>query len=205
MQMHLLPIAVALLGCGCGPRNAAEPSQVSETELPAEPRAQAPPQTAPAAKNPLDTPPPTARGTASPDATASTKADDAQGIAEVNASIDSNLGDHVRYQSVIQHLQSAVAAGDAAQVASLAQYPFVVEIAGKSVELKSEKEFVARYQDFMTPDIRDAIVQTRYADLFVNYKGVMFGRGQAWINGICRDDKCKAFDVKLVTLQHGPE
>jgi hypothetical protein len=33
----------------------------------------------------------------------------------------------------------------------------------------------------------------------------MFGRGQAWINGICKDDKCNAFDVKLVALQHGPE
>jgi hypothetical protein len=125
--------------------------------------------------------------------------------ATVNAAIDAALGDHTRYQPVIAGLQAAVAAGDGAAVARLAHYPFGVSIGGKDVVLRNEKEFVSRYPEFMTPDIRDAIVGTKYADLFVNYKGVMFGSGQAWINGICKDDACKDFDVKLVTLQPGPQ
>lgn len=102
-------------------------------------------------------------------------------------------------------MQTAVAADDAAKVASLVHYPISVDIDGKNTILKTEQDFVTRYKEFMTPDIQKTIVETKYGELFVNYKGVMFGNGQAWINGICKDKECQAFDVKLVTLQHGPE
>jgi hypothetical protein len=197
MKTSLIAVSLSLLLCACGPRDAAEPA----------------PQTAapPAVAAPVAAEAANADAASAPSAPASSPTVDtaaaahAEADAAVDASIDSSLGDHVRYRKVIQELQAAVDAGDAAKVASLAQYPFGVDIAGKKTVLKNEKEFVARYQEFMTPDIRDAIVQTKYSDLFVNYKGVMFGRGQAWINGICKDDKCNAFDVKLVALQHGPE
>ena len=123
----------------------------------------------------------------------------------VNDTIESNLGHHVRYQAVIRDLQAAVAAGDAAKVAALAHYPLSVEIGGKQTLLSNEQEFVARYPQIMTPDISKAIVDTRYADLFVNYKGVMFGKGEAWLGGFCTDEACNDVKVKLVTLQHGPD
>ena len=31
--------------------------------------------------------------------------------------------------------------------------------------------------------------------------GVMFGNGEVWLNGICKDDACADFDVKIVTIQ----
>lgn len=46
-----------------------------------------------------------------------------------------------------------------------------------------------------------AIGRQRYGSLFVNYQGVMFGNGEVWINGICREASCKRFDVKVVALQ----
>ena len=46
-----------------------------------------------------------------------------------------------------------------------------------------------------------AITAQKWQDLFVNYQGIMIGNGQVWINGICKDDKCAAFDVKVVTIQ----
>ena len=123
----------------------------------------------------------------------------------VNDAIEDNLGNHTRYQAVIRDLQSAVAAGDAAKVAALTHYPLSVEIGGKQTLLSNEQEFVARYAQIMTPDISKAIVDTRYADLFVNYKGVMFGKGEAWLGGFCTDEACNDVKVKLVTLQHGPD
>jgi len=45
------------------------------------------------------------------------------------------------------------------------------------------------------------IEQQKYGDFFINYQGVMFGRGEVWINGICADSGCKQFDVKVVTIQ----
>ena len=191
MKIRLLGVSIGLLLCACHPSKDREAEAVAPA--PATIDAPATSSEAPAASSEATTP----ASEVTPTAVSAT--DQA-----VNDSIDSNLGDHTRYQAVIQQLQAAVAAGDAAKVAALAQYPFSVDIGGKATVLKNEQEFVARYQEFMTPDISKAIVDTKYADLFVNYKGVMFGNGQAWINGICKDDQCKAFDVKLVTLQHGP-
>ena len=67
--------------------------------------------------------------------------------------------------------------------------------------------FVAKYDKVFTPDIVQVVKDQQYADLFVNYKGIMFGRGQVWINGICTKNSrnCEQFDVKVVTIQHGPE
>ena len=204
MKTTLLAVSISLLLCACGSGSSADQSTGQDSQ-PAEKRAAAstPPASSTGAASantqPVADPPQTM--SASADSSASTSAADQA----VNDAIDSNLGDHARYQAVIQDLQAAVAAEDAAKVASLVQYPISVDIGGKKITLKTEQDFVARYQELMTPDIRKAIVDTKYGDLFVNYKGVMFGSGQAWINGICKDEQCKAFDVKLVTLQHGAE
>lgn len=201
MKSILLAVPILLLACACSAQAPADPAAAADATPAGVP--------ADAAVAPTDTATPPAAAPAEPEATApavaaSPAADaaaDAAAEQAVNNAIDSTLGDHTRYKPVIQALQSAVAAGDAAQVAALARYPITVTINGRSTVLHDEKAFIARYPEFMTPDIRDAIVGTKYGDLFVNYQGVMFGRGQAWINGICRDDQCKEFEVKLVTLQ----
>ena len=58
-----------------------------------------------------------------------------------------------------------------------------------------------QYDKIVTPAIANAITQQKYSELMVNYKGVMFGNGEAWVNGICRDDACKNVDVRVVALQ----
>lgn len=204
MKTTLLAVSISLLLCACGPGSSADQSTGGDAPPPEKHAAMPIPpasstDAASANVRPAADPPPAM--SASADSSASTAPADQA----VNDAIDSNLGDHARYQAVIRDLQAAVAADDAAKVASLVQYPISVDIGGKKITLKTEQDFVARYQELMTPDIRKAIVDTKYSDLFVNYKGVMFGSGQAWINGICKDEQCKAFDVKLVTLQHGAE
>lgn len=132
------------------------------------------------------------------DAAATPPADD---DAAVDAAIDAALGDHATYRKVIEGLQKAVAAKDTAAVAALVYYPIDVEIAGKKKTIKDAATFASEYDKFMTPAIAKAITDTRYADVFVNYKGVMLGQGEAWINGICKDNACKDVDVKVVTIQ----
>jgi roadblock/LC7 domain-containing protein len=119
----------------------------------------------------------------------------------VNQSIDDLLGDHSRYQAVIQQFQKAVADKDAAAVASLVDYPFTATIDGKRVKLANADAFVQQYDKIVTPAIANAITQQKYSQLMVNYKGVMFGSGEAWINGICKDKACQKFDVRVVAIQ----
>lgn len=119
----------------------------------------------------------------------------------VNQSIDDLLGDHVRYQAVIRQFQKAVADKDAATVASLVNYPFTATIDGTQVKIADREGFVQQYDKIVTPAIASAITQQKYSELMVNYKGVMFGSGEAWINGICKDKACQKFDVRVVAIQ----
>ena len=123
----------------------------------------------------------------------------------VNQAIDEALGDHVRYEAVIRQLQQAVAANDAAAVAALVDYPFATVRDGQPLKIADAEAFVREYDRIMTPPIAEAIKRQKYSQLMVNYKGVMFGNGEAWISGVCRDNACKAMDVKVVALQPGAE
>ena len=119
----------------------------------------------------------------------------------VNQAIDEVLGDHVRYEAVIRQLQRAVAANDTAAVAALVNYPFVTVRDGESLRVADAEAFVREYDRIMTPPIAEAIKRQKYSQLMVNYKGVMFGNGEAWVNGICKDDACKDVDVRVGALQ----
>jgi len=115
----------------------------------------------------------------------------------VRQAIDSNLGDHKKYDSVISALQKSVKNHDAAAVAALVEYPIDITIDGRKRTFKTAKEFIASYDRIMTPKVTAAIVDQKYGDLFVNWQGVSFDDGQVWINGICKDTACKNFDVKV--------
>jgi len=127
----------------------------------------------------------------------------AAGDRAVDDSIDGALGDHTRYRAFIGQFQKAVADKDAAAVAALVHYPFGATIDGKTVVIKDAKGFVAQYDKIVTPAIAQVIVRQKYSDLMVNYQGVMFGSGEAWINGVCKDNACKVYDVKVMTIQPG--
>lgn len=124
--------------------------------------------------------------------------------AVVNQTMDQMFGDHAKYQAAIEALQTAVAAQDAKGVAELVDYPIGVEVNGKETNIRSAKTFEENYAGIITPAIAKVITEQKYADLFVNYKGVMFGDGQVWLSGICKDNECKDFDVKIETIQNVP-
>lgn len=129
----------------------------------------------------------------------------AQSVDEVNATIDNVLGDHTKYEEAIQSIQFAIAEGDPAGLAAWVAYPITVSADGEDVVLENEDDFVEHYDEFMTDDIVDAVATQPYEDLFVNADGIMFGNGQVWLNGICKDDACKDFDVRIITIQSTAE
>ena len=119
----------------------------------------------------------------------------------VNQAIDEVLGEHARYEAVIRQFQKAVVANDAAAVAVLVDYPFATVRDGQPLKVADADTFVREYDRIMTPAIAEAIKRQKYSQLMVNYKGVMFGNGEAWVNGICKDEACKDVDVRVVALQ----
>ena len=119
----------------------------------------------------------------------------------LNDALDGAFGSHDNYRAVINRFQAAVKAHDTAAVAAAVRYPIGVEIKGKASTIKSASQFVQNYDAIMTREITDAVVNQKLDDLFVNWKGIMFGNGQIWINGVCNDSTCKNVDIKVATIQ----
>ena len=193
MRSILLPGALCLLALSACRQQAPTVPAASEAPGPAT-EAASPVQPASTPVAGQDAPPPAAQAPQAPAAAGEDRS-------QVNARIDTVLGDHARYENVIDALQKAIADHDAPAVAALVGYPFVATIDGKTVKIADARAFVADYDKIVTPQIAGAVVAQKYPDLFVNDKGIMFGDGEVWINGICRDDACRRFDARVVTIQ----
>lgn len=163
------------------------------------------PSTSPVASSAsVKTPPSIPVSTSAPAVAASSDVASAQDAA-VNAAIDQTQGDnaHERFEPFIRSFQKAVAEGDKVAVADMVSYPISVDIGGKKAIVRKPEEFVRDYERIMTPDIVDAVKQQKYADLMANSQGVMFHRGEIWISGICKDNSCKSYDIRVITIQQG--
>lgn len=119
----------------------------------------------------------------------------------LNGALDNAFGSHDNYLAVIKSFQAAVKAHDRTAVAAAVRYPIGVEINGKATTIKSANQFVENYDAIMTKEITDAVVNQKLDDLFVNWKGIMFGDGQIWIDGVCNDNTCKNVDIKVASIQ----
>jgi len=125
----------------------------------------------------------------------------AQTGAEVDDAVNTDLGDPALYHTAFDAIHEAVANDDAAGVAEWVSYPITVNVGGKSLTIDDAAQFATEYAAIITGDIKDAILAQKWETLFVNADGIMYGNGQVWLNGICKDDACAAFDVKIITIQ----
>jgi hypothetical protein len=201
MNKLLLGVVLAsfLLG-GCNkpadtPDPVASGPEASAPEASAAPADDAATASAPAADASAPASPAPEPGTASADA----------GDKAIDEAIDTLLGDHAKYRTAIDAYQKAVAEEDKEAVAALIDYPFSTTIDGKRTSLKNASDFVSNYDKIITPAIAGVIKAQKYSELMVNSKGVMFGSGETWINGVCKKGSadCSEFEVKVVAIQPG--
>jgi hypothetical protein len=83
-------------------------------------------------------------------------------------------------------LQSNVRTEDKEQLAGMVLYPIAVYGAnGAKVVVRSEKAFAAMYSQFATKEWKKAILDQDPAELFMNWQGVMVGRGELWFSPAC--------------------
>lgn len=125
----------------------------------------------------------------------------AQTADDVNARIDMVLGDYRPFEAAFEAIRTAVAADDAEALADWVEYPFNVTIDGEDYALEGPDAFIERYEGIVTPEVKQAVADQKYEELFVDAEGVMFGNGQMWLGGICRDDGCARFDARIITIQ----
>lgn len=154
----------------------------------------APPATAPAPQAPVQT---TAPSTAPANAAADSAIDD---------QIKNVLGgDPKAYHDVFDRLQKAMAAGDKAAVAALVSYPLDAKVDGNPIKIANAQDFVANWDQIVTPQIAKAVADQQFASVMVNQNGLMIGSGEVWISGVCDDTACKNSRVLITAIQNGPQ
>ena len=122
---------------------------------------------------------------------------------DTDKAIETNIGDPVKFHEVFSGLQSAVEKHDAAAVAALVSYPITINPhTKKAMRIRTPQAFAASYDKIITPHIAEVIQKQKYEELFVNYQGAMFGSGEVWLTGICKDKACKQIDIEIKTIQN---
>jgi hypothetical protein len=123
--------------------------------------------------------------------------------AKIDKAVSANIGDPAKFQQTMSDLQQAVANHDAPAVAAMVSYPITIDPrTQRAVMIRTPQAFVARYDRIITPHIADVIEKQRYEDLLVNSQGAMFGSGEVWIAGICKDKNCTQSDIRIKTIQN---
>ena len=109
--------------------------------------------------------------------------------------------DPARYRAVVEGFQAAVRDGDGAAAAGFVDYPIEVEVDGEERIVRDAADFAAHFEAIVTPEIAAAVADEPLADMMVNYQGVMLGRGEVWVSGVCADAACADPVVKVIAIQ----
>jgi hypothetical protein len=93
-----------------------------------------------------------------------------------------------------------VAGADARAVAAMVSCPLGIGVGGDRVTIRSQEEFLARYEEIITPDVASAIEMQSYAGVFANADGVMIGDGEVWFSGVCGDAACRQQRIRIIAI-----
>jgi len=91
------------------------------------------------------------------------------------------IKDPAAFTSYFEKLQKNVAKNNKAAVADSITFPLRVNHNGKSVMIKTKKDFIAKYDKIMTATVKKKLLAQNVDKLFVNWKGVMVGDGEVWL------------------------
>ena len=107
-----------------------------------------------------------------------TGAAQAQTAADMDARLDTLFGEHASYRGFFDKLKQAVAAGDKAAVAAMADYPFRTRLDGKAATLRDAEHFIADYDRLITPKA-GMLATERAGHLHLLGRDLVRRRGQA--------------------------
>lgn len=103
-------------------------------------------------------------------------------------------------RTFLQELQTAVARNERAHVASLIKFPITIEIEGQRTKLSSRKQFLKYYDVAFDAKVKGFIAQQKFDSLFCDWKGIMIGRGEIWINAIGNPAI-----LKIIAINNNPQ
>jgi len=90
------------------------------------------------------------------------------------------IDDAVEFEKVFNTVKSLVSKGEKEKVAEYISYP----LTSANITVTTKEEFIKNYDSIITEGVKNALVNQKVEETFVNYKGVMVGNGQIWFGAI---------------------
>ena len=126
----------------------------------------------------------------------------AQTADDVNAQIDTVLGDHAIYQTAVEAIQKALTDHSVDGIAGYIPFGEPIKVNGEDVVIADEDDLTARFDELFNDKVVTAVTGQDYGALFVNQDGIMFGDGELWITGVCLDDTCADVFVNISAINN---
>ena len=129
-----------------------------------------------------------------------------QRLDSFNQRLDSLFGKHAEYQEFHNRLVEAVGRDDRAALANMVHYPLRRNHNGITTEYHTQADFIKDYPIIFNEAVRAAVLGQDFSELFANYAGIMYGRGELWVSELCvdyspRDTTCNTWGaVKIYTI-----
>lgn len=98
--------------------------------------------------------------------------------------LEAGIEDDHQFERWFKKFQEFVGHENRDKIGDLIYYPVDVRINHKEVRIKNKREFLYRYSEMFTKEVKDIIKNQTIRGLNVSDKGVMVGNGEVWINVI---------------------
>ena len=121
--------------------------------------------------------------------------------------LESFFGESAPYREIFQRAKTTISEGDRAGFAELIVYPFTVYrekdecCSSEAVSvLKDQKAFLEQFEKIVTPRIEQLILDQKFDDLNISWRGLGYELGVLWIGGECLNDDCTDTHVGIVAI-----
>ena len=123
---------------------------------------------------------------------------------DINQRLDSLFGKHAEYQEFHNQLVEAVGRDDRAALANMVHYPLRRNHNGVTTEYHTQADFIKNYPIIFNEAVRAAVLGQDFSELFANYNGIMYGRGELWVSELCVDycprDTCNTWAIGIYSI-----
>jgi hypothetical protein len=97
--------------------------------------------------------------------------------------------DPAAFEKMFSSLQKAVADNNQEEAAKYVLYPLRVNGGKEALTIQDKDDFVAKYDQIFTEEVKKALADQKPREMFVNDKGVMAGDGQIWFGATADADQ----------------
>lgn len=113
-------------------------------------------------------------------------------------------GEYKPYKVFFFNLKEKTKNNDAIGLSKLMKYPLLVTDGDISGYILDEKEFIKKYRNIFIPKVKNFILEKEYSNWYGNWRGLIYGNGNIWVNGTCANitsqNECIGLSIKVETI-----